>query len=168
MNSSFPFYIIPAILAAIAVLMIGFGISNVLKARETVSWPTVQGAVVESAVQLRRAKNKYYEWRVCYSYTANDNSFTGTRACIGTGGVVAAQSVVEDLARKYPEGAPISVSYHWTNPKESVLFPGVRRVALRWLVFGFFLLAFSALSAMLVFCGANPLATIGAVQVLER
>ena len=77
-----------------------------------------------------------FQWKVVYSYSVNNDHFTGSR--LNYGGVKIDRNILR-------LGNEVTVYYSPTNPKKSVLQPGISKNAYNQLYFGLFCVIVSML-----------------------
>ena len=114
-----------------------FGVVSLQRAKESVSWPTVQGVIEESRVERDRSdarKDATYLQKICYSFEVEGAKHSGTRVAYGdysSSDLSHAQGIVD----RYPVGKQVSVYYQPGKPDECLLEPGVTAQA--WFMPGF-------------------------------
>jgi multisubunit Na+/H+ antiporter MnhC subunit len=126
----------------------------------SLSWPTVQGVINESAVIERQERfeathdpargDEYYTVRIArivYSYTVNNQEYKASNFSNTLDGK-------EQLVAKYPKGKTVRVSYNPQDPQECMVEPiaqGNSRFVLTGIVIGLILFAIAALPVLYVF-----------------
>lgn len=120
----------------------GFGVRTVFQARESGSWPSVQGIILSSKVTSQSdSDGTTYKPEVTYSYTVDGAKFTGNLIAYGLKGSSSSRGFAQYYDSKYPEGSAVPVAYDPASPQTSVLEPGVSKRA-------FILVAFGAIFAI--------------------
>lgn len=132
-----------SVFMAIGCVPLVMGIRQVQRARESLSWPTVEGRIVRSGVRTEQRTERdddghqqtttYHYADLSYEYAVDGQPFTGTRITVNEG-----QSGSEADARatseRYPVDAKVTVAYAPNSPDQAVLEPG------KWGSAGFLLL----------------------------
>jgi hypothetical protein len=116
-----------------------FGIYFLLIANESLSWPSVEGSVVQTEVRKDiRSKgspgatlNTYVEYYVAinYTYEVEGNPYFSSRYSLGQGDRVSRtyqerSDADADAASRFPEGTVVTVHYDPEQPTEAVLATG--------------------------------------------
>jgi Protein of unknown function (DUF3592) len=144
--------------ATIGAFFVAHGIQERLKGKESLSWPTTRGVIIEAEVHRSEGNSKSrptYSPRVQYSYAVDGTEYMGKRirfAAIGSGDRSEAAAVV----KKYAPSTSVEVAYKPDKPSESVLEPGQ---------FG---RSFGLILAGFVFMGFGIPVIIYQKQLLER
>ena len=109
-------------LFAAANIAFGFAIRNLLRAKKSRSWPTVECTILEAKVVVG---NKGSRPRIVYRYQFGGKAHESARVLVGgmweTSGDGSAQMV-----KRFPKGSIAAVALDPRNPAYSVLVPGVR------------------------------------------
>jgi hypothetical protein len=94
---------------------------NQARAKASRAWPTAPGKV-ESCEQRRRSTRTgtVYQLALSYSYEVGGFEYQGHSAEFGPSWV-ANESLIDELARKYPAGTAVTVHFDPTDPQTSVL-----------------------------------------------
>jgi hypothetical protein len=113
----------PFVLAGAVVLFVG--VRDVIRARESVTWPTVGGHVVGS--WMAELKNKSYLTGILYDYRLSGVTYTSDRILfedygLGDAGFPHAQAIMN----RYPRGISVQVHYNPQSPGVSVLETGIK------------------------------------------
>lgn len=115
----------PAILAGAAVLF--FGGRNFIRARESVTWPAVEGRVARSEMTLSTSGQHgqpNYHAEVLYNYQLSGATYSSNR--IGFGDFDSSDpSHAQSILNRYPKGISVQVRYNPQSPELSVLETGV-------------------------------------------
>lgn len=130
MESSFPTWIIPAILgivfAGIAVLLFIVALISRKKAQASQAWPTAPGAIVSSSIQEHQqydaddqSTSTSYEPVIQYRYTIMGQEYLGSRVAFGASSF--GRSQAEAIVNRYRPNQAVSVHYDPQEPSESVL-----------------------------------------------
>ena len=89
------------------------------------NWPTVAGGVLSSEVIIHRSHSSRgyttvnYMPKVSYEYQVNGQKYLGDG--IGFGTATFGKKKADEIAAKYPQGAPVTVHYDPANPAKAVL-----------------------------------------------
>jgi hypothetical protein len=141
-------------LVSLAFLFIGvvsliLGILAVSRGRSSRSWPTVDGAIVASTLEVSSRRNPQrgthrdlYSARVEYAYEVEGRPYSGRTVRYGVPATTDRAAAQQTLGR-YSAGAPVQVYYDPRDPSRAVLEPGVARssygpiwIALPFLIVG--------------------------------
>jgi hypothetical protein len=112
------------LLAAVLTAVILGG--NVLKARDSIHWPTATGTIGEARVQPTADREGSYDVIVSYSYTSADGAgHVGTKVRMGYGpyGKDEAEAMIAGLS----PGQKHVVYYDSSDAEQAVLVPGAGR-----------------------------------------
>lgn len=102
-----------------------FGVRTYRLARESVTWPQVEGRILSSEVEWRSGTGKSHSRHVAvirYEYTINGTIHTGKRDTF-----LSEQCGLTDprtLVKQFPAGATVPVYYRPGDPTITVLIPG--------------------------------------------
>ena len=105
------------------------------------TWESVEGRIDASGLERFQVKDSsemggYNPWltrfrsRVIYTYKVAGHGYASDRVAFGAISSANLRSVVSSMARRYPQGTPVTVHYDAANPSSAVL---ERRVAGEWL-----------------------------------
>lgn len=117
--------------AAIFVLVGGFfavqGTLEWIRAADSTSWPTVDGAVTRSEVTSHRSSHKgrtstSYHAQIEFDYTVDGQKLHGTRRTYKV--LASSQSAANEAVAAHPVGRVVTVSYDPQDPSRAVLDPG--------------------------------------------
>jgi len=123
------------------------GLKSVEESIASRDWPTVEGEITRSAVQMTETpikkdgredpnrKSRTYSPTIEYRYYVKDQELIGTRVTIedeSVGTEASAQAIVD----KYPIRTKVKVSYQPDQPATSVLIPGSWAGSYRWFLPG--------------------------------
>jgi hypothetical protein len=102
-----------------------FGVRNFTRARESASWPTVEGRVAHSEMTLGSGdESSVYHASVLYNYKLSGVSYSSDR--IGFGDFDSSDSShAQAIVNRYPVGTSVQVHYNPQTPNLSVLETGV-------------------------------------------
>jgi hypothetical protein len=127
MNIIFP-SLFSLVFIGIGGVIISYAIRMAAKARQSLSWPSVEGEVAHSAVLYQTNTSTTtggaatYKADIVYRYKVNGANFSSSRISIvdfaSTSG--RAQSIVQ----RYPDQSRVLVYYNPSDPSEAVLDPG--------------------------------------------
>ena len=102
------------------------------RARQSRSWPSVEGVVERSAVVQRTRTtadaddSDVYTADVAYRYRVQGRDYSATRITMMDYSSSAARHA-QDIVAQYPAGAPVRVYHHPADPSDAVLEPGGTR-----------------------------------------
>jgi len=126
------------IIAAISLVMVfglvilGIGVRNVWRAMASNKWPKVQGTVVESGTSTSVTTDRKtgietttHHANVTFSYQVGGKSYTTDTIHFGQTLGSGSSSDAELRHRRYPVGAPVSISYYPGDPSIATAKPGV-------------------------------------------
>ena len=120
---------------------LGVGILEVRSARESASWPSVQGRVVSAKVTRQVSSGTKssgadrtgsrsgsrssvsFHAKVVYEYTVGGMGYSNDKIAFQAGGD---REEAERLVAKYPAKGPVTVYYRPGDPQKSVLEPGTK------------------------------------------
>ena len=113
---------------AIGGAIINYAVRTAAKARQSESWPSVEGEIAHSAVlyQTDARATDYrsaYKADISYRYKVNGRSYSSSNIShldFSTSSTGRAQSIVQ----QYPDKSTVQVYYNPSNPSEAVLEPG--------------------------------------------
>ncbi len=117
----------------LGILALYVGISNVLNARESSSWPSVEGKITKSEVRIRVgssgeqsvSSSATYHADIEYDYAVEGENLKGTRIAFGDLGT-ADPADADTIRDKYPKGTDVTVYYKPKEPQLSLLEPGLK------------------------------------------
>jgi len=134
----------------IGALVFSFGVRNLLRAEDSVKWPTVQGVVQSSSMEYHSGDKGggTYHAHILYNYNLNGTAFSGDRLAYGDYGS-SNPSHSQEIVNRYPVGTKVAVYYARTNPEECLLEPGIK--AQTWFLPGFGIVFLLTGVAMAVF-----------------
>lgn len=112
----------PAFILLLGGAILWLGARQFEAARRSASWPTAQGTIVSSTRQIVRARHPHARARIVYFYEVDNRMYYGRRVAFGD---VSSPARVAELLSRYPAGVQVSVSYDPSEPRDSVLEPGV-------------------------------------------
>lgn len=130
---------------AVGLVPLVMGIREVQRARESLSWPTVEGRIVRSGVRSEQRTSRddngnqrtttYYYADLSYDYAVDGRPLTGTRLTLSEG-QSGSEADAKTTAERYPVDATVDVAYDPNAPDQSVLEPGKWGGATFLLIFG--------------------------------
>jgi len=135
----------------IGMIFLYFGVPGLIRAKDSVNWPTAQGKILSSSVKsgtTAGSETKTYA-EVTYEFSINGTTFYGDRVMYG--GYIASSrpSYAMNIVKRYPKGKKVTVYYMPENPEECLLEPGLKAQSL--FLPGLGLVFFCVGSAMIVF-----------------
>jgi hypothetical protein len=104
----------------------GFLLWEAISALRSGSWPTVEGTVQTSRVleEVRTRGGTQYRVELTYTYAVEGKVYTGDRFN-NRNNYLAGEDRARAVARAYPPGAKVPVSYNPGDPAQAVLEPEV-------------------------------------------
>lgn len=101
----------------------GFGYVKLKVSRESAAWPTVEGRVSQARLDTTRSDGTTkYAPRLSYTYAVGGVRYTGHDVSAVTSYTSRARA--DEVLRRYPSGATVSVHYDPEKPSAAVLEPG--------------------------------------------
>ncbi len=85
--------------------------------------PTVEGVIVNSAIEKSNIERRGYTIDVTYEYHVDNNKYLSSRICCSE----SANESPEEIVKKYPIGSKVTVYYRETNHSLSVIEPRIGR-----------------------------------------
>jgi hypothetical protein len=98
-------------------------VTQALQAKQAADWPTAQGRVVQSTVDVQEGKAVPFSAHVEYDFTVDGRSYHGQRIAMGPTKRDRQRADVEAVLARYPAGQAVAVHYNPTNPGDAVLEP---------------------------------------------
>lgn len=116
--------------------LLGYGVHSLYRGRQALSWPVVEGRLVECRLQ-ENSDSDSTTWavKVRYSYSVTDREFEGDRLAFGYTGS-STHEEHQGILDKLQSGSRVMVHYLPSDPRNSVLAAGFNRST-------FFILAFA-------------------------
>jgi len=141
-----PYTIILGVFTLAGLLATVWGYMIISRAKQTLSWPCVDGVIEESSVSSRQ-----YDLlpHIVYRYTVADVTYQ--HAMEFPRDVTPTQEFARSYVEKYPVGRRVKVYFQPGTPKHATLEPGLGRGD--WLVFAIGLSSFIFGMVFLVFGG---------------
>jgi hypothetical protein len=133
--------------AGVGIYLLQRGLQSVEQSIASRDWPTVEGEIISSAVDMTETpikengreipnkKSRSYSPAIRYRYYVKDQELIGTRVTIedeSVGTEASARAIVD----KYPIRTKVKVSYLPDQPATSVLIPGSWAGSCRWFLPG--------------------------------
>jgi hypothetical protein len=141
--------VFPWFVVAVGSGFVFLGVENTSRAGESVDWPTVEGRVIRTTIELETQRTTARSaatttWRpvVVYEYMVGGTRYEGDRVAFGEY-ATADRGDAEAVVAKYGTGTAVSVSFDTSDPSVAVIEPGDAGVP--WL--------FAALGALFVVVG---------------
>jgi len=128
------------------------GIRLILLAKKSTSWPTTQGVITHSEIQLNGGGDAGYSYlpAIAFTYTVNGCDYTSTAIWVRNEmQFFAGTNFAASFTSRYPVGNNVTVAYDPKNPEMGVLETGLRK--LTFVSFGAGLWATLGGTAMLIF-----------------
>jgi hypothetical protein len=106
-------------------IMLIIGVRDLIRAHESVLWPTVEGHVIRSEITSDNSGDSTtYHAEVSYNYQLSGVTHSSNRIGFGDYGS-SDPSHAETILSRYPKGISIQVHYNPHSPELSVLETGV-------------------------------------------
>lgn len=141
------------------------GIQEIIAAKSSSNWPTVNGIIFRSEVKVTRegssrtgatSRTTYsYQPVVGYQYLVDDKQLSGETIRYG---LVTNKSRAEKTVKKYPLKAEVIVYYNPAKPEQSVLEPGYTGGLLFMPVMGLIVIGCGLLSVYLIWSYGSSIA----------
>ena len=139
-----PYSIILVLFIAAGLIATLWGFRVILRARETIQWPSVEGVIEESKISSESAdsfeRNDLLP-HITFSYKVEQRSFQQLMKFPGD--ITPSEEFSKSYINKYPVGCRVQVHYDPANPEIATLEPGlgngdwlVLAIGLGTLVFG--------------------------------
>ncbi|MGL1957151.1 MAG: DUF3592 domain-containing protein [Colwellia sp.] len=131
---------LPPIILFLGIGIALVGIQSLIKAKESVNWPTAEGVVVSSSVYDSKDRNdnsskSVYHAVVIYEFTVHNLQYSSNVVAFGDYGS-ADSSYANDIVERYPTGENVTVYYQDNDPEECLLEPGLTAQSFFILGFG--------------------------------
>ena len=94
------------------------------------TWPSAQGRITNSGVEVDRSKRNNFAPKVSYTYVADSRNRTGTDIWLTN--YAADQAFAEDIIASYPVGAAVKVFFNPVDPGRAVLRTGPNWFLFLW------------------------------------
>lgn len=140
-----PYSIILGSFVVTGLLATAWGLRIIIRARETLQWPVVEGTIEEST---KSSESDDLLPHVKYCYLVGQQTFR--QLVKFSGDITPSEEFSKRYVEKYPEGSKVKVYYDPENPETSTLEPGpgqgdwlVLAIGLGTLVFGVLLFVFA-------------------------
>lgn len=121
--------IFPWIFVLVGTVILVAGLRNVWYGWQSARWPATQGEITSSAVKYH-SSNKgrgSYSAEIRYQFRVEPSTYTGDRVAFG--GVSGKHAGAQTIVNRYPQGKPVEIHYHPTDPGLCVLEPGLHAFA---------------------------------------
>lgn len=133
-----------AIIGKIIFILIGLiffitGIINIIRGFSSKNWPSVQGKVVSSDIQIQRntSRGPNYTPAILFEYFINGTRYFSNK--ISFGGTSSRLISIQKTLIKYPTGSNVLVYYNPQKPQIAVLEPGITFSTIIFLLVGIIL-----------------------------
>ncbi|WP_375761001.1 DUF3592 domain-containing protein [Corallococcus exercitus] len=103
--------------------------SDMVRQVQAESWPTVQGTITRSEVEMVRSKGIKYAPKLAYTYSVDGQPYEGSKYRFASFRSDDPR-YAEDAVARYPLGASVPVHYRPGQPSEAVLQPGLMSLEL--------------------------------------
>lgn len=114
---------IPFVIAGAVTLTLG--VRSLWFARESSSWPSTSGVVIQSDVETSRGnKGTTYQAEIMYDYEVDGSTYSSNRVGYGDYGS-SNPSPARQMVNRYPKGKSVTVYYQEEDPEQSCLEPGI-------------------------------------------
>ena len=124
----------PGVFILIGLIVLGFGVWNLMRSLGSEHWPVVNGTV-QSATMQRHSSSKggsTYSAELAYDYEIAGSHYTGRRLAFGT--MSSSAAYAQGILNRYPVGQKVAVHYSPDDPNMAVLETGIHGGT--WLCFG--------------------------------
>ncbi|MBI2499233.1 DUF3592 domain-containing protein [Candidatus Woesearchaeota archaeon] len=100
-------------------------IINILRGYSSKNWPSVQGKIIHSDIQIQRdiRHGPNYSPTILFEYFINGTKYFSNR--ISFGGTSTGLIGIQRILIKYPVGSDVLVYYNPQKPQISILEPGI-------------------------------------------
>ena len=117
---------ISSIFTLVGLVLIYFGLRDILRAQASTRWLPAPGVIVSSDLNVETDSdgNTYYSADIHYSYPLDDRQFRGDRVFFGQVSTTKRMQVF-DLLLKYPRDSVVTVFYNPVDPTQALLEPGI-------------------------------------------
>jgi len=121
--------VVPAVVILGSVFFIAIGVDSTRLARESRSWPAVEGEIVRSEIVEEVSTtnpgrgSRTYRPVIRYRYRVGDADFDGERVALGEY-ATENRADAEAVVQRYPPGRRLPVHYRPETPASAVLEPG--------------------------------------------
>jgi hypothetical protein len=127
MSNIFP-SLFSLVFIAIGGAILNYAAKTAAKARQSLSWPTVEGEIAHSAILYQTNTTNTndratFKADISYRYKINGKNYSSAKVShldFATSSTSRAQSLVE----RYPDKSRVTVCYNPADPSEAVLEPG--------------------------------------------
>lgn len=127
--------IFPWFVVLIGALATYLGVENVLRARASTSWPSVDGTVIRAGIDRERSQAtpsstaQSITWRpvIVYEYVVDAVRYEGGRISFGAY-ATSDRGDAEAVLSRYPTGARVPVYFNPDDPGQAVIEPGTAGV----------------------------------------
>jgi len=118
-------HVLSALVSLIGLILMTFGFYLAYFSFSTASWPTTKAEIIESRVVQVPAKNgTNYKVQIKYRYNINGVEYTGDSVRFINYGYDDEQEA-KQIADKFPVGSKVDLKFQGSNPKMTVLEPGL-------------------------------------------
>lgn len=129
-----------SLMEAFGAAVIGFGFGayayGIIRGLRSRTWPTVSGEVTDADVEVFHGRGGVlYTPLIRYTYSVAGRNYESERVLFGYGDFYTRRGA-EAVRAAYPTGGAVTVYYDPTDPRSSVLRPGVGTRT--WIVLGLF------------------------------
>ena len=115
------------LLAFLGVLMVIYGVKQIVSARATASWPTAMATVLAAEVSAPRGRGPWVADLV-FRYTVGSATYTSSLySAAGVAGFYLRRSA-ERVVQQHLPGTHALVAYPRSDPSQGMLAPGVKPV----------------------------------------
>lgn len=125
------FLLMGFIFIIVGLILTIIGKNSVGTAKASLEWPTAQGQIVTSEMDMRREKSggstaRHYQYRpnILYEYSVDGARYTSKKVAV-VGMTSRDQKDIKPILRRYKEGSSVTVYYNPEDPKSAILEPGV-------------------------------------------
>jgi hypothetical protein len=109
---------------AFGVILFGYGLYLHYKSLRSMSWPVVEGQIVDSKVVTLPNDPSGAKISVTFGYEVGGVPYKSNQFRFGAVGQATSIEAAKRVVGKYPTGATVPVSYDPNDPTDAVLEPG--------------------------------------------
>lgn len=135
--------VFPLSFIIIGALTLYSGTREIHRAKESVTWPVVEGRIQNSSVEYHQGNkgSGTYHAKILYTFTVAGQEHCGNKVAFGDYGT-SNPSHAQNIVNQYPKDKVVSVRYLTGDPDVCVLEPGIKLQAWLWFKLGIGLLFF--------------------------
>lgn len=118
--------VFPLVFIVVGIAVLYIGLNRFEQAKQSSSWPTVEGVITRSEVDTQRDSEggMTYHADISYKYSIDEAVFSSTQIAFGSYGA-SDRSHAADIVGSYPVGKKVTVYHKVNEPTIAVLESGV-------------------------------------------